>query len=92
MYVLFLGFSPDFSSAQVVPGSVVFGNALYLGICVARILPEMVPPGLTFGEHFVEIEPAHGHRIHLFLYVFSQIRQNVHEKSGLACHRLNWGV
>ncbi len=43
--------NPDCSSAQVVPGSVVSGNALYLGICVARILAKMVLPELTPGEH-----------------------------------------
>ncbi|PIE73903.1 MAG: hypothetical protein CSA20_00885 [Deltaproteobacteria bacterium] len=44
--------NPDFSSAQAVPGSVVFGNSLYLRICVARILAKMVLPGLTSGAHF----------------------------------------
>ncbi len=48
-------FSPYFSSAQAVPGSVVSGNSLYLCICVTRILAKMVLPELTFGEHFVEI-------------------------------------
>ncbi|PIE59019.1 MAG: hypothetical protein CSA33_00150 [Desulfobulbus propionicus] len=37
------GFNPSLSSAQVVPGSVTFGISFYLGICVAKILPEMVP-------------------------------------------------
>ncbi|PIE60729.1 MAG: hypothetical protein CSA31_00495 [Desulfobulbus propionicus] len=35
-----------------MPGSVVSGNALYLGICVARILAKMVLPELPPGEHF----------------------------------------
>ncbi len=53
-----MGFvSPDFLSAQAVSGSVVFGNSLYLRICVAKMLPEMVPPELTFGEHVTALRP-----------------------------------
>ncbi len=49
-------FSPDFLSIQVVSGSEIFGNAFYLGIGIATILPKMVPPKLTFGERAVEFQ------------------------------------
>ncbi len=47
--------SPNFSSAQVRPGSVVFGVSFYLGVCGAKRLPEVGPPRLSGrAAHFVE--------------------------------------
>ncbi|PIE59197.1 MAG: hypothetical protein CSA32_05230 [Desulfobulbus propionicus] len=63
--------SPDFSSAQAVPGSAVSGNSLYLCICAARILPKMVPPELSSGEHFGEIRDClRASHASVFMYFF----------------------
>lgn len=47
--------SRNFLSAQVVPGSGVFGTAFSLGPCAAKILPKMVLPGLSLGVQLVEM-------------------------------------
>ncbi|PIE58391.1 MAG: hypothetical protein CSA33_02935 [Desulfobulbus propionicus] len=42
-----------FLIAQTAPDSVSLGNLVYLGLCVAKVLPKRVGFGATIGGYFV---------------------------------------
>ncbi|PIE58862.1 MAG: hypothetical protein CSA33_01580 [Desulfobulbus propionicus] len=62
--------TPVFLSTQTIPGSVAFGNAVYLGIWVAKRLPKMITDGRLFGAYFLKCKTAHRNHIYLFLNDF----------------------
>ncbi len=74
--------SLDFSSAQGVPPSAVFWQHIYPRRTGYPKLPDLALPGQALGEQFVEMQ-AGSRRSHPSVFIFSQVKPGIHERSRL---------